>query len=138
MIFLCPFIPAACVSDVTLPVLLSVESIIFYFPSKPSCSRYFQCIFLRNFYIRYPLEVCNLHLSFFSCYLSVLQYFYLMPFIIYLINIFSISYSLLLRNVFILFCNVCDTSIFEPDDIIPLVSFTNIHDRFYRIKAIHK
>ena len=58
MILLCLFIPAACMFYITLPMLLSVKSLIFYFPTISSSLYDFSRIFPCNLYACNPCKLC--------------------------------------------------------------------------------
>ena len=136
MVFLCFFVPAACMFYVSLPSLLPVEPLVFYLPPAPPCPGKFFCISPCDLKACYPGKFCcgRFTLSYFS--LPVFQDIYLPVLEYHPVNIFRIAFPFLFWYCLVFLSNRWRTSLLVPDDVLPVVTLSGLQYFFAYIKPV--
>ena len=136
MVLLCTLIPTARMLQIPLPSFLSVESLIFYLPSISSSFDQFPSILIRDFNVCNPDILCCNQFFFFYLRFPVFQNIYIKILKYNSIDILCFPYLMLFWNCLIFFFNGGCAPFLIPDDLIPIISFTDFQHFFTDIKSI--
>ena len=111
---------------ISLPVLLTVESLILYFPSASSGSDQLLRILIGDFNACNPDKLCCDSFSFFYLRFPVFKDIYIQILEYNSIDILCAAYFFLLRDCLIFLFNGRGTALLIADDIIPFISFADL------------
>ena len=138
MVLLCLFIPAACMLYIPPPMLLPVESLIFYLPSVSSRIYYFSGIVFCDCNVCNPCKLCCFFFFiWFNLLFCLICQIYICILKHNLILIFYFwTYLFFFRQWLIFFGYGWCTSLFITDDIIPAVICAGLYNFLTDIQPI--
>ena len=137
MILLCPFMKTARMLYISLPMLLMVKSLVFYFPSVTSCTDNLFYVVFGYFTVCYPRKPCLFFLPFYDPSFTVIEQIYIK---IVKQNFVLVFY--LCANLFffpkgtVFFCNRRCTALFITNNVIPMILHTYLQNSLCHIQPV--